>query len=142
LILQAHQHHYEGGKQLATNGTTCKSIPTDGTYNANCVADSSANMTQGNGSVLLTAGTGGKSLVNIISSDPKTGYFRTWMGSNVKPSFGFSKFTLSTTKISMNYVAVTGSFSDSFSITAPTSTPTPSPSPSPSVTPSTTPGTT
>ena len=115
LILQAHLHNYEASKQLTLNGTSCKSISTT-TYNASCVVNSSSSMSRGAGSVILTTGTGGESLVDIKSTDPKLGYFRTWMGSNVNPTFGVSHITISATQLSVQFVGVSGSFSDSFSI--------------------------
>ena len=115
LILQAHQHNYEAGKQLALNSKTCVSISTT-TYNANCVANAGSNMNKGAGTTFVTTGTGGQSLVDIDTSDPKINYFRKWMGSNLNPTYGVSRFTVSATKLSMQFVPVTGSFSDSLSI--------------------------
>lgn len=124
LILQAHVHAYLRSKQLAL-GANCTAINTTG-YNPQCVVDSSSSLTEGNGTVIVNTGTGGKSLIslntnpNLSSYDPKTGYFASWMGSNANPRYGVSQFTISNTQISMQYVTVTkvrGSFADSFTIT-------------------------
>src|SRR5205085_930098 len=71
LILQAHQHNYEAGKQLALN-SNCTSIPTT-TYNASCVVNAGSSMKKGAGSTIVTTGTGGQSLVNLDSTDPMMG---------------------------------------------------------------------
>jgi len=115
LILQAHQHGYEAGKQLALNSTTCPTINTTA-YDASCVVNASSMMTKGAGAVLLITGAGGQSLVNLDTTDPKTGYFRTWMGSNINPTFGVAHITISPTQLGEQFVAVSGSFSDSFTI--------------------------
>ena len=136
LILQAHLHYYAMSKQLALNSTTCISVPTT-SYDSGCVVDASKNMTKGAGTTIVNTGTGGESLVGISTVDPRAGYFETWMGSNVNlnPTFGVSQFTVSATKLTAQYVAVSkGTYTNSFTITG--SNPTPTPSPSPSVTPS------
>lgn len=143
LILQAHLHYYAMSKQLALNSTTCTSLPTD-SYDSGCVVDASTNLTKGAGTTIVTTGTGGESLVGVSSADPKTGYFETWMGSNVglNPTFGVSQFSISATKLTAQYIAVSkGTYTNSFTITGSNPTPTPVPSPSASVTasPTTTP---
>ena len=160
LVLQAHLHYYAAGNQLALN-SQCTSIPTDGSFNKNCVANSTKNMTQGQGTVIVNDGTAGRSLISInYSTDPKAGYFRTgaWDGSNVNKTYGYSQYTISASQISMNFIPVVGSYKDNFTISngnptpppspsaspsaSPSMTPSASPSASPSVTPSSTPGTT
>ncbi|GAC1566267.1 MAG: hypothetical protein NVS3B14_07320 [Ktedonobacteraceae bacterium] len=114
LILQAHKHTYQASKQLALNSTTCKTLsPTS--YNAGCVVNSSASMSRGAGSVIVVTGTGGTTpQLAINTKDPKIGYFRKWMGANVNETWGVSQFTVSATQISMHFVGISGSFSDSF----------------------------
>jgi len=85
-------------------------------------------MKKGAGSTIVTTGTGEESLVNIDSTDPKIAYFRKWMGSNLNPTYGVSRFTLSATSLKMQFVDVTGSLTDSFSISG-SSNPGPSTSP-------------
>ena len=115
LILQAHHHNYEAGKQVAPNGTTCPSIPTT-SYNAACVVNGSSSMTRGAGTTILNVGTAGVGLAGLTPTDPMRGYFRSLSGANVTPSYGFVSVTVSSTSVSVQFVHVKGSFSDSFSI--------------------------
>jgi hypothetical protein len=115
LILQAHHHNYEAGKQLATNGTTCPTIPT-ASYNAACVINSSSTMARGAGTTILNVGTAGQGLAGLQSTDPVRGYFRSLSGANVNASYGFVTLAVSSTSLSVQFVHVKGSFSDSFSI--------------------------
>lgn len=124
LILYGHQHNYQVSKQLALNNTTCKSLPV-GTFNANCVVDSSANLTKGAGSVMVINGTGGKSIFKINASDPNAKYFRTWEGSNIKGTMGVNFITVTQSKLTVKFVPVSkGKFTDTFTITG--SSPAPS----------------
>jgi Calcineurin-like phosphoesterase len=116
LILQAQKHTYQASKQLALNGTTCTTL-SDTHYNPNCVVNSTTNMTKGDGSVIVVTGTGGTvPQLAINTSDPKIGYFRSWMGANVNQTWGVSQFTISATQLSMHFINVSGSFTDGFSI--------------------------
>jgi hypothetical protein len=66
---------------------------------------------------MIINGSGGDApLATIDTSDPETGYFRSWEGSNSNPTWGISRFTVTATQITAQYVAVSGSFSDSFTI--------------------------
>ena len=115
LILQAQKHNYQASKQLALN-PSCTVLPIT-SYNAHCVVNATTNMTRGAGSVIVVTGTGGTTPeLAINTSDPKIGYFRAWMGPNVNQSWGLSKFTVTPTQITMQFVAVSGSFTDSFTI--------------------------
>ncbi|HLX58970.1 MAG TPA: hypothetical protein VKR83_18265 [Ktedonobacteraceae bacterium] len=123
LILQAHKHNYQRSKQLALNSTSCPTLNTT-TYNASCVVNDTDTLTQGAGSVIVVTGTGGTTPLLPITTDPKMGYYKTWMGTNL--TWGVSKFTVSAAQLSMQYVAVPGgAFSDSFTITNGSVTPTP-----------------
>ena len=116
LILQAQKHDYQASKQLALNSTSCTSLSTT-SYNAHCVVNSSTSMTRGAGSVIVVTGTGGTTpQLAINTSDPKIGYFRKWMGANIDETWGLSQFTISATQISMHFINVSGSFTDSFTI--------------------------
>ena len=134
LILQGHDHDYQRSKQLALNGTTCTAIQAE-TYNSNCVVNdgSTGNYTQGAGPVDVILGTIGANLVPLNTSDGDAGYFAKWMGSNINPTNGLAKFTLSSDQltVSANFTGSTvpNNFSDSFTITNPTATPTPTPTP-------------
>src|SRR5260221_1740313 len=138
LILQAHDHNYQRSKQLALNGTTCPAIQAE-TYNSNCVVNdgSTGSYTQGLGPVVVIVGTVGEGLAGISTSDGDAGYFAKWMGNNVNPTNGLTKFTVSSDQltVSTNYTGSTvpNNFSDSFTITSSTATPTPTPTPPPGV---------
>ncbi len=124
LILYGHQHNYQVSKQLALNNTTCKSLPV-GTYNANCVVNSTANLTKGAGSVMVINGTGGKSIFKINANDPDAKYFRTWEGSNIKGTMGVNFITVTQNKLTVKFVPISkGKFTDTFTITG--SSPAPS----------------
>lgn len=133
LILQGHQRNYQSSKQLALNPTTCPTLAV-GSYNPNCVVSAKTNLTKGAGSVIVVNSAGGQPLQNIQTTDPQTGYFRTWMGSNVKQTWGVSNITVSTTQMAIKFVGTSGGkFSDSFTISNSTGTPPPVVSPSPTV---------
>jgi hypothetical protein len=116
VVLTGEKHGYQATKQLAFNGTSCPSI-VPGNYNSACVVNASTSLIRGQGTVFVITGAGGKSLGDVDTTDPETGYFRTWMGGNVNPTWGVSKFTVSATKMSMQFVATSaGTFSDSLTI--------------------------
>jgi outer membrane biosynthesis protein TonB len=132
LILQAHDHSYQRSKQLALNSTTCTAIQAE-TYNSNCVVNdgSTGNYTEGAGPVDVIMGTIGEGLFDLDPTDGDAGYFAKWMGNNINPTNGLTKFTLSSDQltVSANFIGSTApnNFSDSFTITDPTATPTPTP---------------
>ncbi|TME10012.1 MAG: hypothetical protein E6I80_07120, partial [Chloroflexi bacterium] len=134
LILQAHDHDYQRSKQLALNGPTCTAIQV-GTYNSNCVVNdgSTGSYTQGSGPVVVIVGTAGEGLHTLNLCDGDTGYFAKWMGNNVNPTNGLTKFTVSSDQltVSANFTGSTApnNFTDSFTITSSTATPTPTPTP-------------
>jgi hypothetical protein len=118
LYLQAHDHAYARSKQLALNGS-CTAIPTTG-FNPGCVADDSASSeyTAGNGTVLATVGSGGKSINSEHPELPQGPFFQAYMGSNFNATYGFLKVNVSDTQLSAQFVRGTGgSFADAFTIT-------------------------
>ena len=125
LILQAHDHDYQRSKQLALNGPTCTAIQV-GTYNSNCVVNdgSTGSYTQGSGPVVVIVGTAGEGLHTLNLCDGDTGYFAKWMGNNVNPTNGLTKFTISADQLtaSANFIGSTApnNFTDSFTITSST----------------------
>jgi hypothetical protein len=143
LYLQAHDHAYSRSKQLAY-GPGCSRVSST-SFNPACVADANpaSAYTAGNGTVIATVGSGGRS---INSQDPTLAwapYFQAYMGSNNNATYGFLKVSVSATQMSAQFVrGAGGSYTDSFSLTqsgattSPSPTPTPSPSPSPSASPS------
>src|SRR5712692_2699944 len=134
LILQAHDHDYQRSKQLALNGTTCTAI-SPATYNSNCVVNdgSTGNYPQGAVPVVVIVGTIGEALSNLNTAASDAGYFARWMGSNINPTNGLAKFSLSSDQltVSANFTGSTApnNFNDSFTITNPAATPTPTPTP-------------
>ncbi len=134
LILQAHDHNYQRSKQLALNGTTCPAIQAE-TYNSSCVVNdgSTGSYTQGLGPVVVIVGTIGEYLHSISTSDGDAGYFAKWMGNNINPTNGLTKFTVSSDQltVSANFTgsSAPNNFTDSFTITSSTATPTPTPTP-------------
>lgn len=138
LYLQAHDHAYSRSKQLAY-GPGCTWVSST-SFNPSCVADASpaSNYTAGNGTVIATVGSGGRS---INSQDPTLAwapYFQTYMGSNNNATYGFLDVTVSASALSAQFVGGSGgSYTDSFSLTQSGSpSPSPSTSPSPSSSPS------
>jgi len=135
LVLQGHDHNYQRSKQLTCAQTN--------SYNASCVADDGADgqYTKGAGTIFLIDGTGGQGLYSVNPGNPgdcintgdsETCYFAKWMGSNINPTFGFTKFSVTDTQISAQFIrSAGGTFGDSFTISSnPGSTPSPTPSPS------------
>jgi hypothetical protein len=139
LYLQAHDHAYSRTKQLALNGS-CTAIPTS-SFNPNCVADGNpaSAYTAGNGTVLATVGSGGRSINAEHPELPQGPFFQAWMGSNYNATYGFLKVDVSDTQLSAQFVRGTGgSFADSFTITK--SGPPPPPTSTSTTTTTTTPG--
>jgi hypothetical protein len=136
LILQGHDHDYQRSKQLAINGTTCTAIQAE-TYNSNCVVNngSTGSYTQGLGPVVVIVGTIGEGLSTLNTSDGDAGYFAKWMGNNINPTNGLTKFTVSSDQltVSANFTGSTipNNFTDSFTIANTAATPTPTPTPTP-----------
>jgi hypothetical protein len=149
LILQGHEHGYERSKQLAS-GPNCPAIPLGAPAPAACIAADGANgsYTRGAGSVLVIAGTLGIEQRPMWPQDPEAPDFAMLMGGSCQrgvystadgaplpragapcvdgPAQGFVKYTVSTERISAEFVAdKPGAFSDSFTITDPGSSPAP-----------------
>jgi hypothetical protein len=116
LIMQAHNHMYERSKQLAQNATTCTSLAIN-SYNSACVVDTGADglYTKSRGSVVVTLGSSGMTLGKVNTSDPEYPYF---VATNAN-SFGATKFTVTPTSMTEEYIPAVGTFSDSFTISAP-----------------------
>jgi Bacterial Ig domain/Calcineurin-like phosphoesterase len=120
LVLQGHIHTYQRSKQLAL-GPACPSV-TNTAYDADCVVNGGGtnSYTKGAGMVLVISGAGGEAHGSVSGSDPDAQYFARLNGSgSSSPSFGFTKFTVTPTALSAQFVAAVGTFSDSFTIGAP-----------------------
>jgi hypothetical protein len=115
LILQGHTHTYQRSKQLALSAA-CPSV-TNTAYDPDCVVNNGSTgiYTKGAGLVQVISGTGGESTGSVSTSDPDSQYFAKLNGT----SYGFTKFTVSATQLSAQFVAASGSNSDSFTIGAP-----------------------
>jgi hypothetical protein len=130
LILEGHEHGYERSKQLAS-GSNCPEVTRNG-YNPACVVDDGADgvYTKGAGPIIVVAGTLGIALRPMHVKDPEAPYFVTLMGSNMNPTHGMVKFTVTGTDLRAEFVrAAGGTFTDSFTIAPPTTAPAPSPAP-------------
>lgn len=123
LYLQAHDHAYARSKQLALDGT-CTSLSVTA-FNRDCVADAdpASAYVAGAGTVLATAGQGGRSLNKQDPTKAVAGYFQSYMGSNNNPTYGFLKVDVTPTTLTGTFVRGTGgTYTDSFTITRPAST--------------------
>lgn len=118
LVLQANDHSYQRSKQLALNTTSCTSIPANA-YNSSCLVRTGTKnaYVKGQGTVLVIVGTAGASLTQINGADPEAGYFTTWMGRNINPSYGFLQVDVSDTEMSASFIrSAGGSYADGFII--------------------------
>lgn len=118
LVLQAHDHGYQRTKQVSTS-ESCGVVEVD-TFNPNCVVrnDDPNVYEKGRGPVFVITAAAGGELYEMNPKDSEAGYFVTWMGANSKPSKGFSKFTVSPTEISGEFIGSTSTstFTDRFTI--------------------------
>ncbi|HVW33756.1 MAG TPA: Ig-like domain-containing protein [Acidimicrobiia bacterium] len=120
LVLQGHTHTYQRSKQLAL-GSACPSV-TNTAYDADCVVNTGAtgSYAKGAGMVLVITGVGGKAHGSVTTSDPDSQYFAKLNGSgSPSPSSGFTKFTVTPTALSAQFVNAVGTFTDSFTIGTP-----------------------
>jgi hypothetical protein len=120
LILEGHEHGYERSRQLAT-GPNCPAIPVNA-VNPACFADDGSGSTyvKGAGPIVVVSGTLGIGLRPMNSADSEAGDFVTLMGSNINPTHGFVKYTVTTDRIQAQFVRTSpGSFSDQFQIVDP-----------------------
>jgi hypothetical protein len=113
LVLQGHEHGYARSKQLTTNSSTCRVLPT-GKYLHACVVDEDNELTQGVGTVIHIIGTAGQGLRHLSTADPEYPYFK---ASNVT-AYGFGHFTLTPSSLSFVFRRSAGDkFGDMFTIT-------------------------
>lgn len=121
LVLHAHDHTYQRTRQLAT-GSSCTIVKVD-SFEGGCVVDEGEDnlYTRGAGTVFVVTGAAGAKLYEINPDDPEAGYFVKWMGANSAPRKGFTKFMVSNTEISAEFVGSTptSNFTDEFTIRAP-----------------------
>jgi chitodextrinase len=117
LVLQGHDHTYQ-----RTHSLNCL---TQDSFNSACIADNGADgqYTKGVGTIFSITGTFGQGLYDINTADPEAGYFASSSGANKNPTFGVSKFTVSDSAITAQFVKSSGSgtLADSYTISAPSS---------------------
>lgn len=115
LVVTGHQHAYQRTNQLRV-GDRCSYIRA-GTFDRNCVADTDSKHAQGNGTVFVTAGTGGYGLHGVNGNDTEAGYFKAWSGANNGGAFGVLDVTVNRKRLDAKFVPAQGSlFKDSFVI--------------------------
>jgi hypothetical protein len=117
LYLQGHDHAFNRSKQLA-HRRGCSAV-SPGSFDADCVVDTGSDRLYGRGAgtVIITAGAGGKSIGSVDTRDREAGYFASWMGSNANPTYGFLKVTISNTKLTAQFIrGAGGTYSDTFTI--------------------------
>jgi PKD repeat protein len=114
LVVHGHEHFYGRTHQLGLRAG-CTTV--QGVYDADCVVDPDAEMSQGAGTVLATVGVGGRSLTNLPTNDPEAGYFATTSGANRNPAYGFLDVRATADDLTARFVPVAGAtFTDSFVI--------------------------
>ena len=113
LILHGHDHTYQRSKQLALDPVSCTAIPASG-YLPGCVVDDGSDgvYPKGTGSVDVVAGTFGRGLYSVSTTDSEAPYFAKLDGT----SNGFVEYTVSETRIDAAFVRSSGALSDTFSI--------------------------
>ena len=117
LILQGHTHHYERSKQLSLRPGSCAGIKLD-TFVPGCIAydGRDGRYVQGQGSVLVIAGIGGRDIDPFNTSDPDAGYIAAWQrGGSPTVGKGVVSLDVGLDRIS-SQTHVTGNFTDAFTI--------------------------
>lgn len=114
LVLHGHEHIYQRTHQLGLR-TGCTGIAPNA-FDADCVADADAAMSQGAGTVFATVGTGGQVLRDVNAADSEAGYFAAFQGANRTPSHGFLDVRATADALSASFVRANGSFADAFTI--------------------------
>ncbi|MBI4066825.1 DNRLRE domain-containing protein [Candidatus Gottesmanbacteria bacterium] len=116
VVFQGHDHNYQRSKQLAI-GSGCQSVLA-GQFNPSCVVNNSSTSSyqKGAGTIFVISGNAGKCCYNVVSSDTEAGYFATIVGNKSTRTNGFTKFTLSATRLDEQVISSVGTYSDSFSI--------------------------
>jgi hypothetical protein len=108
LILQSHDHNYQRSHAL--------SCITTNTVNSACIGDSGSDnlYIKGRGPVIVINGEFGRPLYDVAWADSESGYFAAISST----SFGLSKYTVTNTQITSEYLksSSTGTWSDTFTI--------------------------
>jgi hypothetical protein len=121
LVLHAHDHTYQRGRQLA-HGEQCPWVEVDTVVPA-CIAGDGTDgeYVKGLGMVFAVVGSGGTDLYDVDPADPEAGYIAVWMGANATPRHGFLQLSVSASELRGEFVGTTpsSSFTDTFRIVAP-----------------------
>ena len=115
LILMGHDHGYQRSKQVAM-GPACATLPAGG-FDPDCVADDGSDgvFARGQGAVWVLNAAAGVSSNRMNLDDPEIGYLATWMDRDTA-STGFSRFTVTPTRLDAQFVTTRGSYTDAFAI--------------------------
>lgn len=127
LVLGGHEHLYARTHQLSY-GADCSDrsvltwLPKSSTDDADprCIADETASMAKGAGTVFAIVGTGGRPLYDVDTSDNEGPYFAASSGANATPSFGNLVIDATATRLHARFASAAGTFADTFAIHAPT----------------------
>ena len=126
LVLMGHEHNYQRTHQLDLR-PGCPALRIGG-YDSDCVADTDATMTAGEGTVFSVIGTGGAVERDTYPDDSEAAYFAASAGAAAEPEFGYGDFTATASQLSMRFQSVSSSYTDGFTLTkevrAPTVAPT------------------
>lgn len=115
LVLHGHEHLYQRTHQLRSGVAGCATLPVN-SFNPACVADEDGTFAAGAGTVFATVGTGGIPLRSVNTSDSEAGYFGAWSGLDANPAYGLLDLRFTEERITAEFVATSGSFSDAFSV--------------------------
>lgn len=113
LVLNGHEHNYQRSKQVGLDAVGCPSIAATG-YNPGCVTDDGLDgvYPKDAGTVEVVAGTFGRGLYSVSSTDPEAPYMVSMNGT----THGFVQYTVAADRLDASFVRSEGTFSDSFSI--------------------------
>lgn len=115
LVLSGHDHIYQRSHQLGP-GSNCPGLRA-AAFSNGCLTDTDTAMTQGEGTVFATIGTGGVGLYDINSEDSEMGYFAAASGKNRNPAFGTLDVTATPGELTARFVPAEGSsLTDAFRI--------------------------
>ena len=114
VMLGGHNHMYERSKQLRLNTSDCTRVR-PGIFDADCVVDNGADgvYQEGRGTVLVTAGSFGRTEVRANAGDAERRYF----AETGPTTSGFAQFTVTRRRIRETFVRTSGtSLRDTFDI--------------------------
>jgi hypothetical protein len=117
LVVSGHEHTYQRTHPLTTR-EGCVRIRPD-RFDGDCIADANSEWAQGEGTVFVTAGTGGVELRDINRFDSEWGYMAAAAGFNESPTWGSLSVEVTADRLAAHFDRALGDlFSDSFTIDA------------------------